>query len=423
MAVGSREGARWIAAGAVVSGTATYIFLVVTARALGPVRYGEFSLFWAAIVIASLGAFLPVEQVIARRVATNGGTGLLRVGVRLALVLAAMAVAVHTVLWFAPGNGRSSAVAVAMVLAFGVAGLGFATQFPARGVLAGRHALREYAVVVCVDAIVRAVAVSVLWAGGVTATGAYAAAVGISALTCGLVGLFLVRRTTGGVVRLDDGQWARPTVDLDLPRSLGRNVSPLVVAMLCMQGLLNSSMVVAGTVTVRADVVLAGHLLAVVTLARLPVFLMQAAQAGYVGRIAAIAHQGDSQRLIQLLTRLAAGVAALGLATFVVAVAVGPQLVRLLFGRNYEITRSAAALVAGGIAVYLLASATNDVAVALGLHRFSGPAWVGGAAAAVALALGVPDMLLRSTLPLLGGSVVAAGVLLPAVLHRMRSRA
>ncbi len=416
MSTGSpRTASLWVAAGAGVSGVATYLFLVVAARALGPASYGDLSLFWAAIVISSLGAFLPMEQVIARRVAVlqgPGERGLLRTGVRLGGATAVLAVVVHSALWIASGPAVGARSTVTVLLAFGVAAAGFAVQFPARGALAGRHALREYAVVVSTDAVLRAGGAAALWLAGVTDVGAYAAVVGLSALTCGLVGLVLVRRTRGAQA---PARAVVPGV-----RDLARDVLPLVVAMLCMQGLLNSSLLVAGTADRASDAVLAGHLLAIVTLARLPVFLMQAAQAGYVARIASFAHLRDEARLRRLLLLIAAGVVALGAATVVVAVGLGPVLVRVLFGSGYDITRTAAALVSVGVALYLVASVANDVTVALGVHHRGWRAWTVGAGAGAVLAFFVPDVLLRSTLPLLVGSLVAAGVLVPVVLRRAK---
>ena len=96
----------------------------------------------------------------------------------------------------------------------------------------------------------------------------------------------------------------------------------------------------------------------------------------------------------------------------------GPQAVRLVFGAEYDISRGAATLVALGVAAYLVASVSNDVAVALGEHLRLGLAWATGIASACLVAALVPDLVLRATLPLLVGSVVAAAVLLPAVRHR-----
>lgn len=416
-----RSSPSWLAAGAAFSGGCTYVLLVVTARAVGPAAYGRFSLFWAAIVITSLGLFLPVEQVIARRSARSDSspaalTGLLRSGLRRGAVLAGLAVVVYSALLLVRWGTEAGVLAV--LLAFAVASAGFVAQFPARGVLGGRIALREYAAVIAVDAGLRAIAAVSLWLAGVTAVAAYATAVGLSSLACGLVGIALVRRcawqdVAGGATA---GGAAPPAV---APQRIGREeLTGTVTAALSMQLLLNSAIVVAGLVGTGPDAVLAGHLLAVIMLARLPVFVFQAGQAAYVGRVATRAHAGDLVGLRRLLGRLAALVAAVACLTVVGAAVVGPQAVRLVFGAEYDISRGAATLVALGVAAYLVASVSNDVAVALGEHLRLGLAWATGIASACLVAALVPDLVLRATLPLLVGSVVAAAVLLPAVRHR-----
>jgi hypothetical protein len=62
---------------------------------------------------------------------------------------------------------------------------------------------------------------------------------------------------------------------------------------------------------------------------------------------------------------------------------------------------------------------TNDVAVALGEHRRLWPAWMIGSVAAALVAVTLTDLVLRSTVPLLVGSVVAAALLLPVVRRRV----
>lgn len=415
----------WVAGGAVVSGGATYVLLVVAARALGPASYGEFSLFWAAIVITSMGSFLPVEQVLARRTAGRGtlpghAPDALAQGLRLSTAIALGAVVVHTGVWLLQADQHRAGVVAAAVIAFGIACAGFVMQFSARGVLAGKHALREYTIVIAVDAVLRAITAIVLWAVGVTAVGAYVLAVGASSLACGVVGLVLARRVSASAARgTSDRTSAVGEVQL-VPTPLGREVGGLVVAMLCMQGLLNSGIVVAALAGRGADAVVAGHVLAAITLARLPVFVLQSAQAAYVARIAALQRRQDRRAVRRILVWLATAVGGVAIATISVAAAVGPFIVRLAFGADYELTRSATTLVALGVGAYLVASVSNDVAVALGAHHRVGRAWVAGACAALVVAVLVPDLTLRTTLPLLVGSVVAAGVLLPVVVSRSR---
>ncbi|WP_454049445.1 hypothetical protein [Cellulomonas sp. Marseille-Q8402] len=407
----------WILGGAVVSGASTYALLVVVGRALDPAAYGRFSLFWSGIVITSLGAFLPVEQVLARRTVQSapgpdGRSPLLGRGIRLSAVVGVLAVLVFAAVWAVQDHDAARALLV--VAAFAVACVGFALQFPARGVLAGRHELLGYAVVVGVDAVVRLAAAGALWAAGVRAAEAYVVVVASSAFLCGVVGTVLARRRSA--VPGTAGAAGAPTL---LHRALAADVAGLVAAMLCMQLLLNSPVVVAGTAGDAAAQVAAGHMLALLTLVRVPVFLAQSAQGGYVARAAAHAHHGRTTELRRLVAGIGAAVAVIGVVMVAAVAAIGPQVVRWVFGPEYVVGRGVATIAAVGVAAYLVASVANDLAVALGSRR-SSAAWV-VAAAAGALTLLVPAELgTRALLPLLAGSAVAACVMVPAVLRRVR---
>jgi O-antigen/teichoic acid export membrane protein len=257
-----------------------------------------------------------------------------------------------------------------------------------------------------------------LWAAGVHAVGPYIAVVAVSSLVCGAVGTWLVARWGRHAPEpshTDDSVGMSATGG-----TIAHEVGGVVVAMLCMQVLLNSGIVVAGAAGSGADAVVAGHLLAALTLARLPVFVLQAAQAAYVARIAGFAHRREHAALRRLLLLIAGVVLAMAGATVAVSAGVGQELVRLVFGPQYEVSQAAVTLVASGIAAYLVASVSNDVAVALGAHRWAGPAWVCALLTAAVVALAVPDLILRSTLPLFVGSLTAAAILVPVVVRRAR---
>ncbi|NKY08492.1 hypothetical protein HF998_16130, partial [Cellulomonas hominis] len=159
----------WVVVGSGLSGLATYVLLVVVARAVGPVAYGDFSVFWTFVVVVSLGGFLPVEQLTARTVGRRLAVGLspgsaLRDGVRSGSLVAGVVLAAGVVLLVAqPGVPDPRLVVLVPVVV-----AGFVVQFAARGVLAGVRDLRGYAAVLVTDAGVRAVVAAVLWAGGVT---------------------------------------------------------------------------------------------------------------------------------------------------------------------------------------------------------------------------------------------------------------
>ncbi|GIF98402.1 lipopolysaccharide biosynthesis protein [Catellatospora citrea] len=411
LALPSARSPLWIAAGGAYSGLTTYVLLVMTARALGPDQYGVFSIFWSTLVLILLGVFLPIEQVLAfRRAGGKSVDGLLGSGIRMGLIYTGVCVAaVAAFQLVVDGGGIALSVLVAITL--GVAGS--ALQSPARGMLSGQLDLRGYAAVISIDGTGRTVGVIVLWAIGTRQAAPYMICVGASALLAGIVGVWLVRR--GGEAARTEGHAGDSPGGL---RSIWREVSGLVVALLCMQALLNSPVLVAGAFA--GDAAFTGLLMAIVSAARLPVFLAQAGQATYVGRIATAHHRHDLHAVRRLMTLVAGVVGALALLTVLGAAALGPQLVHLVFGSGYVVDRLTCILVAAGVGLYLIASVANDISVAVGAHGRAAPIWFLAAVAGVVPALLLNDMVLRSTLPMLIGSAVAAAVLVPRILRNLK---
>ena len=108
-----------------------------------------------------------------------------------------------------------------------------------------------------------------------------------------------------------------------------------------------------------------------------------------------------------------------GLTVFVAAAA-GPFLLRVIYGPSFDISRDAAVLVAVGVALYVVATVANDTNIALGHHPRVALSWL---AAVVVGALSLTltsSLLVRSTLPLIAGSVVAGAALLLGVARSLR---
>ena len=414
-----RSSRLWIAFGSAISGAATYALLVVVARALSPAHYGEFSFFWAVIVVASIGLYLPMEQLVVRRLARVDPRGPARkltfdAGIRSSATVGIVSAIVLGVLWtFLRGAAPGESLYVLMLLA-GLAGC--VIQFPSRGALAASGDFRGYGLVVCIDAVARLVVAVGLWATGVDSPHAFAAAVAGSAILSGVAG-----RVLAGIRLSEVPLLAAPPSPSAVPaRFLGREAARLVSAATCMQLLLNSGILIASVVH-GPQASFAGHLVAVLTLARLPIFVAQSLQATYVSKLATHAHLGELVELRRLLKGLALAVAVVDAATLSVAVMIGPELITFIYGEQYVVGRDATVLVALGVVLYLAAAVTNDVAVAIGAFRRVQVAWVAGAIVACGIAVGVDDILLRSTLPLIFGSTVAASVLCGAVVRSAKT--
>src|SRR6478609_2394369 len=70
------RGSGVVGAWVLFSGVASYGFLTLTGRALGPERYGGLSALWALGFLLGPGACLPVEQEVSRSLSSRAARGL-----------------------------------------------------------------------------------------------------------------------------------------------------------------------------------------------------------------------------------------------------------------------------------------------------------------------------------------------------------
>lgn len=405
----SRQSTLWVLVSTPITGISTYVLLVVTARAVGPDAFGAFGVFWATTVICGLGLFLPLEQETTRR-----GSGrefaslraLWRRGARVASFAAATCVGLALIAW--PWYSSLVDDNVGLLAAFVVAIVGNLMQFPSRGVLASARRFRDYGLVVTVEAVMRALASLVLLALGSESAAPFALSVGFAALISGAVAMALARRTwslTGGV-------------GIAPVEGFGRDGGRLVLAASAMQTTLNSGTIVAKMLAPAGQAALAGQLMATLTLARLPILVVQSIQATYLSRLAARWHAQDSKALRRLLATLGVGVIVVGIGLVAGAATVGSWAMSTVFGSGYVTDRTTVVLVAAGVAVYLIASVASDAGIAMGLHTAIVIAWLCGLVAAIVMAVAAPTLLTAATLPLVVGALVAALILARPLLRR-----
>ncbi len=396
-------------AAAVVSGGASYVYLIVVAQAVGPIEYSTFSLFWSLAVITGLGLFLPVEQELARLGSTATSTGRRPLGLVagvtvLVVVLAALAASAAVIAL----SGAPTADAGLLVMAVAGALVGYGMHYPVRGVLSGLRSLSRYAIVLAAEGALRillALVVALLVPDALLALSLVvalaAAGSALPFLWTAIVGLRGVRTS-----------WL----------SFGAGVGRLVVAALVVQLLLNFPPVVAFLASDGGDTAIPGVLLAALTLARIPVFVYQAMQAAVIPSIAAHAARGESRRARRLAFGAAgAGFVAATLWTAVLAL-LGPAGIRLLFGERFAVDSTTLVLVGAAVGTLLVAIILSDSVTAVGGHGAASVIWVVAGTLAVVGALVSPDVVVASTLPVALAAALAA-VALALVLGARTRRA
>lgn len=396
-----------IAAG--VSGVAAYVYLIVVARSVGPSEYSQFSLFWSVAVIAGLGLFLPLEQETSRveasaQTKTANTQRVIVLSVSFGAVIAAVALCVVLVLTEVPSAQHQPQALVFAIIATLV---GYCVQFPVRGVLAGRGQLTSYAVIIGSEGALRiclAIVISLVFPGSL---GALAGVVAIASAASVIPALISRRRRAGGT--------SRASILV-----FGTGVARLVAAALMVQLLMNFPPLLAYLTTGGSSAV-PGVLLAAVSLARIPIFVYQSMQGAILPRIARAIAQSDVTRVRRICILLISGCFVVASLWTALLGLVGPALIRILFGRAFEIPQGELAIVVGALGLLLVAMVTSDCVMATGGHTFVTLSWMVGVLVAITVAGTLHDVILRSTLPVACGALMALAILLVVLVVRIRA--
>ena len=362
----------------VVSGLLVNAYLAVVARNLTPAEYGYFGAFWSLSLLVGFGAFLPVEQELARLSPVAAMGAATRVALGLAGVELLLVAAASPVLLDALG-GRPWAV-----VAVGALCLVSAGQFLVRGALIGSGRLAWHGGLLVVDTALRVLFALGLGFAVVTDSAGFAWTLVAAIALAHLPVLFLLPRTGNGGVTTAE---------------FLRSALPLLLGSVCAQLLLNGlPVVVAATAT---DSAAAGRFLAAFLLVRVPLFVAVPLQTALLPSLTKLSQDGGLGRA---LARLTAALAAFGLVGAVFAGLLGPWLVRLVFGDSYVLAGGDLVLMAIGVTAHLGLIVTTQALVASALHAKVAWAWLAGIAGAAATFAVVPDLLLRAELSFLVGS-------------------
>jgi O-antigen/teichoic acid export membrane protein len=405
-----------VAVGLLTLGATSYVFLVVTARVLGPERYAPLSALWALVFLVGPGVFLPLEQEVARVVAgrRSAGAGSGPV-IRSALVVGAastLALAAASLLAAAPLTrvllGRDTALFIGFLLGI----IGFYVEFVLRGVLSAQGRYKAYSSVLGGEGVFRLAACGIAALLGARTAGPYGVALGAAPLAAGLLAALAVGRR--GVT-----EPGPPMPLAELSSALGY----LLLGSVLSQVLINGGPLVVKALAREAEQARASRFLAALVVARVPLFLFQAVQAVLVPTLARLLAAREHEEFAVRLHRLVVVVASGAAATTVGGLLVGPTVVRSLFGAHFALGHRDLGLLGFACGAYMLTIALAQVLIALAAHRSTVVAWCFGVAV-FALAL-VPrtELLLRVEAALAAGAAAAAVAMGCALVRAMRRTA
>lgn len=391
----------------IVASGLSYALILLVARLVDQDDYARFLTIWG--VIFGLGSALSVvEQEVARQAALASLTPRRTVGREALLVTAvagSLALVVLAILTATPLRDVLLDDGGLVLLIVITSTTGFAVQFTVRGILVGNTVVGPYGLLVVVEALIRLVA-----------TGLVALAV-----TDGRLIWLVAAVATGSFAWIPVIRRCRPFVDTshDAPplRPIVRRMLTLGAATGLTACLLTGYPAIVTAVTGTSAGL--ATLFAVISATRIPLVLLTPIQALTVPTVVRATERSDTGTLRRMFGRAATITVAATIGTGLIGWAVGPWVVRLLFGSGYH--PPAWMTMALAASTVVLGAAQLATSALLALSRFTATAvsWASGVAVAVALLAALPGA--TATRAVVGLAAASVVVLLVAVLHLHRA--
>ena len=391
-----------VGAGLAILGVASFGYLVLTGRALGPSEVASLATLWVLINAVGPSLFLPLEQELGRSVAARRALGqgsrpvLARAGRLGAAMVGALAVTCLALSIPLSDSLFGGEVLLVAGLVLGCAGL--ALEHVSRGLLAGNGQFVRYGAQLGIDGVLRLGGAGALALAGATQAGWYGVLLGLSPLAAAAL---TVPRPAALTSHGPPAEW----------RDIGSALGWLVAGSAAAQFVVNAAPIAAGLLAGPGERARLGVFISVVVFARMPLFAFAAVQAVLLPGLAALAARGDLAGFGARLRRILGVVAAAALGGGAVLVAVGPPLVTLLFGSQFRTTREILLplVVAGGL--YMIATVLSQALISLRRYAASALGWAGGGAAFLVALLAPLEFELRTGYALLAATVVSVGAL------------
>ena len=364
-----RAGSIRVAVGLAFYGAATYVFLAIAARVLGPGAYADFAVFWGLVYGIGLGACLPLEQEISRRVSECRERGMrgrlvLRSGYRLgAYVVLGVGAALLPVVPLITHSTFQDSLGTWAVTVAALAGL--AAAYVSRGGLSGRRRFAAYSAQLGIEGAVRVLVALLLAVLAVTSPWPWALAV--TAALAVAVGLTVGRGGRGG---------SRSQIEPALPmRELAAAMGAVAISSVIAQSLVNLGPVVVRLLSEPSEQDLSGRFLAAALIARLPIFAFAAVQAVLMPHLVQAVMRRDRTGFVRSVRKVLFATFGLGMAGVLLCAVAGPQLLRILIGPDFELPRRDIVLLAVSVALFLGTLVLQPASVSLRQHWPAAAAW------------------------------------------------
>jgi O-antigen/teichoic acid export membrane protein len=407
------RGARILSLGIASTGLLTLGYFAIASHVLGEQSAKRIDLLWSVMFVIISVIYRPIEQLLSRTIAQRRARGhaehplrtpaTIQAGFALLFLLAALVL--HG--WLSDSVFDHHA-ALYYVLVLGT--LAYAASYFARGWLAGHEYFALYGGLVLMEALARicfplAVAIGI-------ASGQSAVALGIAAaplLSLIVVPAAFARQREERGVRGASGPGAAHLVDsTELSLRRGTGFAAWVSGiMLAEQTLLNAAVL---TVAATSQTALAGVVFNVLLIARAPLQLFQAIQTSLLPHLTGLDATESHAAFDRAVRVTVLAIAAFAAAVALGLLAIGPFVMRHLFGQHHAYDAFGLALIGVGMGLHLTSGTLNQAALARNHARAAATCW--GLAAALFLTwmlVGVVgDQLLRTEIGYAGATALLA---------------
>jgi O-antigen/teichoic acid export membrane protein len=399
-----------VALGTAMLGVSGYVFVTVTAAVINELDYAAIASLYLLVAVAGPGLFIAIEQEATRLVShwQARGDGLRSIVVQLGRLTAGLLAAALVALtvarpWLVDRmfGGHSSLWWALVISVIGYAGVSLL-----RGLLAGQRRLVAYGGVVGSEGLVRVVPCLVLAVAGVASVGPYGFVLGLGSVGALILALVFARAPQPGPQLpwrplLTATGWLIAAWGLSLAMA---NVAPVVV-----------------TALMPDQRVLAGMFTFVFVLARVPLFLLYAAQPVLIPMLTRAVAERDLAGLRTALRRAGAVVGALAALCLPLTAPVCQWLADQLVDHDVRLSSWTITGLALGTVLAMMVQVLQPALLAVASHRVIALAWIAGSVCfAVAFLLPVHPVDAAVIAQLAAGAVTLA-VMAVALRLRLRS--
>ena len=412
------SGARILAVGIGVTGLVTYAYFSLASHALSDDEYGRISLLWSAIFITAAVLYRPVEQLLSRTIADHDARGVegthhLRVAGTIQLAFGVL-FAVGALVFRGPLQDDLLGGSQTLYWVLIVAVLAYAASYFARGYLAGHRMFALYGGLVFFEACARVVFALLAVVG--VASGESFVALGMAAAP--IASLVVVPWALRRHVRAaaapppPDAAPDAGEAGFTLAKGSGFAVSVLLI-MVAEQTFLNAGPLLIKATSEANGAALAGFAFNVLLIARAPLQLFQAIQTSILPSLTKAQATGDARQFGRAINVTLAAIAGFAAAVALAMLALGPWLMDLFFGSEFDYDRGGLVIVAVGMGLYLAAATLNQAALARGRAAQAAACWVGAALAFVVslVAWTWDDRILQVEVAFVTGALVLCALL------------